>query len=52
MTLKGKGKVHIVDNRAYIYVPVKVAADSQFPIKDKQIVEIRIENKKIIISGD
>ena len=48
--LTGKGKYWKSDNKLYIYVPVKVAADSQFPFKDeKGYVTVTIDGEQLVI---
>jgi hypothetical protein len=47
----GKGKYWKSDNKVYIYVPVKVAADSQFPFKDeKGYVTVTIDGEQLVIT--
>ena len=51
MVLKGKGKIHEpVKGRIMIYIPSKVHQDSAFPFNPKEDVEVKIEDKKIVIS--
>jgi hypothetical protein len=49
--LKGKGKYWKSDNKLYIYVPVQVATDSQFPFKEeKGYVTVSIEGEQLTIT--
>jgi hypothetical protein len=49
--LAGKGKYWRSENKLYIYVPVKVAADSQFPFRDeKGYVTVTIDGERLVIA--
>jgi len=49
MSLEGEGKVHKIDGKCMIYVPIKVSSDSRFPFKDKDVVKIKIVKNKLVI---
>jgi hypothetical protein len=52
MALKGKGKYYTRGNSGYIYVPYKIAIDSNFPFRNKESVIISVEDNKIIITKE
>ena len=49
MVLKAKTKFYLTRNRLYLYVPMDIVKDSQFPFKAGEKVIIEIEDKKIVI---
>jgi hypothetical protein len=49
MVLKAKTKFHLSRNRFYLYVPMDIAKDSQFPFKPGEGVSIEIDGNKLII---
>lgn len=49
MSLEGEGKVHKINGKCIIYVPIKVSSDSRFPFKDKDVVKIKIVKNKLVI---
>lgn len=49
MSLEGEGKVHKINGKCIIYVPIKVSSDSRFPFKDKDVVKIRIAKNKLVV---
>jgi hypothetical protein len=50
LPLEAKGRYHKTDGKLHIYVPVILAADSQFPLTgQKGDVKIRIEGKRLIV---
>ena len=52
MTLEGIGSTRPKAGGLYIYIPSKVANDSQFPLKPHQKVKIRIDpkNQAVIVT--
>ena len=50
MVLKGRGKIHEpVKGRIMIYIPADVHKDSMFPFKPKEVVNVKIAGKKLVI---
>ena len=49
MVLKAKTKFHLSRNRFYLYMPMDIVKDSQFPFKAGEIVSVEIERNKVII---
>jgi hypothetical protein len=39
-----------VYDKFFIYIPTEVARDGTFPFKEGDVVSLRIENKKVIIT--
>jgi hypothetical protein len=49
MTLKGKGKYYTRGNVGYVYVPYELTIDSAFPFQNKEVVEITVEDDRLIV---
>ncbi|MBI5061461.1 MAG: hypothetical protein HZB67_04060 [Candidatus Aenigmarchaeota archaeon] len=50
MVLKAKSKFYLTRNRFYLYVPMDIVKDSQFPFKAGETVIVDIKNKKMVVS--
>lgn len=49
MVLKAKTKFYLTRNRFYLYVPMDIVKDSQFPFKPNETVTIEIEGRKLVV---
>ena len=49
MVLKATTKFYSTRNRIYLYVPMDIVKDSQFPFKAGESVTVEIDGQKLII---
>ena len=48
--LEGKGRYQIAKSKTgIVYIPARISMDSQFPFTDKQVVNIKVEGKRMVI---
>lgn len=50
MVLHVKSKIRKMGDSIYVHLPRDLRSDSQFPLKDVEDVEIKVEGKVLIIS--
>jgi hypothetical protein len=50
LPLEAKGRYYRTDGKMHIYIPVILAADSQFPLTgEKGSIKIHVEGKRLVI---